>query len=809
MPNNGLWTINGPLALQNVSLSLPGTAATPWQLPAGHFKSAKMAMAAVYPRPDAETQATAYCRNAYPGIQYKIPLAVQGGAWPFYYEPITLPSGATLGQMYGDADYGVLKWTPPGSGTHSFHIRVHDQDGNTVDLQWSSTVGTSWALFVDPTNGNDTNAGTLVSPKQTLAGAWSAATGGKHLILRGGTHAMGGTLSLNSTTVIGMIGYPGEVATIDGSAVTGTGNHFWHNGNDNTVQDLQFINTSTSTENPRWFTSMQVTHRLTQAFCTFLNGRAGTATGGGDDNNSCFFLGNPGAVREYVLQSHCHFENLVGTNNGFSAIDTYSCRYALIQHNTYGTPASPSSRHALWIKGGGNTYITVRENRWTQAWTGSGTGGGLVVFALGTDGIGTIPGYQELCYNTIISTNKTTTTDVPAVTIATASQAGLRGPIWLYRNTVVGTYTIARTNIELSDVYIEDEVIVNDCTFYNDISTVMSPQPAYRVSYTWSSDPNNRFRDPALRPLMQQFVMTGIECHGKTTDNVLDSAYRLTGSYRTNWLGKRGAEIYPVRKTWSMTAEAGVIGEIPQGATTGRKYGELAFTSSASRTYYTNEAAYSGVRAFKTGVDAGSTGFGQLGGIFELNTAGIGYLYRGDSIWIRVRLLVPNTYQWNSGRSKFLRLRCYKANGTTSVGYNDLYLGSNTNSNDGAPFSFIFEGEQQWHHFTGPQTDFPGATWTTLELNITFDHLKASQGGNARVRLWRNGVFYGETTERRTLNSATDFIKEFNFFTYFGNETAPQTQHFYFDDLTISREPGQVDSAGRPFIGHIENTKTQ
>lgn len=545
MPNNGLHNVTGSLNLAPVALGLLRKQQAGWQLPAGHFISAKMPLTqarVVYPRPDNETQSTAYCRNAYPGLQYKIPVTVQGGAWPFYYEIVSMPAGATIGQIYGDVDYGVIKWTPPGSGTHSFHIRVHDQDGATVDVTWSATVGTSWAIFVDPVNGSDANAGTLAAPKQTIDGAWAAASGGKHLILRGGTHYQGATQSFSSSTVLGIVGYPGEVATIDGSTKSATsGNHFWLNNNDLTIQDLRFINTITTVDNPRWFASLQPNDRVTQVFCTFENGLQGTGLGGGDDNNSCLFLGNPGSIRNYIVQSHCVFRGLVGTNNGFSSIDTYSCRYLVCQLNTFDTPATTSSRYCLWIKGGGCLEITVRGNKWTQPW--NGTGGAILMLGLGTDGGGDLPGNQEFCYNTILSTNTGVTTANPAIAIATASQSGVRLPVWFYRNTVVGPYWISRTAVELSYLSIENEVVINDCVFYDDISTQMNPQPQYRVSHTWSNDPTNRFRDPALRPLMQQFVMTGIECHGKTTDGVLDGQYKLAGAYRTNWLGKRGAEI--------------------------------------------------------------------------------------------------------------------------------------------------------------------------------------------------------------------------------------------------------------------------
>ncbi len=73
-------------------------------------------------------------------------------------------------------------------------------------------------IYLSP-SGNDGNAGTIGSPKKTLAGAWAVVSAGDTIYLRGGTHAydvMQYLQSRNGTAGnrINIWGYPGETAII-------------------------------------------------------------------------------------------------------------------------------------------------------------------------------------------------------------------------------------------------------------------------------------------------------------------------------------------------------------------------------------------------------------------------------------------------------------------------------------------------------------------------------------------------------------------------------------------------------------------
>lgn len=81
-----------------------------WKLPDGNFILAKMPMHIVYPRADSETGAFVRHKFAHPNLRYEIPIGVQGGAWPFKYELLQAPNGATIGEVYVNENYGSIAW---------------------------------------------------------------------------------------------------------------------------------------------------------------------------------------------------------------------------------------------------------------------------------------------------------------------------------------------------------------------------------------------------------------------------------------------------------------------------------------------------------------------------------------------------------------------------------------------------------------------------------------------------------------------------------------------------------------------------
>src|SRR5580698_176033 len=157
--------------------------------PAGSWMPAKQAMIQVYPRPDSETNTWARHRWAYYDgtnpVQYRIPLGVSFGAFPYVFQLLSGPPGMTIGATIWQSDwsfaqamtagYGYLLWTPTAavtSGTVS--VLVTDQQMNTLTITFtvSTSSSTSRFIFLDAANGNDsTGTGAIGAPWKTLAKA--------------------------------------------------------------------------------------------------------------------------------------------------------------------------------------------------------------------------------------------------------------------------------------------------------------------------------------------------------------------------------------------------------------------------------------------------------------------------------------------------------------------------------------------------------------------------------------------------------------------------------------------------------------
>lgn len=162
-----------------------------WQLTAGHYQS-YFSPVISYPRPDTETPATARHRVNYTGQNYRVPVTVYGGAWPFYYELLAGPSGMTIGnqlsvsggELVAGAEYGIINYANSVAGTYTVTVRVTDQNGAVNTVSWQLVVGTTDWVFVDPAAGVN-GTGTLASPYNTLASLNGLTT--KKVLFRAGT----------------------------------------------------------------------------------------------------------------------------------------------------------------------------------------------------------------------------------------------------------------------------------------------------------------------------------------------------------------------------------------------------------------------------------------------------------------------------------------------------------------------------------------------------------------------------------------------------------------------------------------------
>ena len=521
------------------AFSLSGQAATlasnSGQLPTGHFVSAVMPMTStrvVIPRPDTETSSAAYTRNAHPNVQYVCPVVIQGGSFPHWYEIITAPPGATIGSFYNSTDYGVVRWTPT-SGTKTFTIRVHDQDGTTVDVTWTVTVGTTWVLFVDSVNGNDTTGtGTFAAPWKTYSKAATSVTGGKSICLRAGTYsATTASQNLTSSTHLALFAYPGESVTMDCSTSTANGGCWNEGGSDIYVSGIAFSSGPSAQLNPRCFTNQSAGDRLYKIGCSFDNPPAGTAGSGAWDNQACWFLGDAGAQRKYCLVLNCTFSRLPAGGNGYMAYDLYNTAYFVSRANIFNAPGTTGQQYVMFHKGGGNVEHTAEQNVFAQAWTPANAQLGAY---FGSDGSGGQSTHQEFRYNTIVNSNTAATWNSFAMIVNNAQNNSFAHQFWSYRNTIVGIPMIAYGTVGTLDFTSINDVIVHNATATSLVGKWIGVN---------SGGSANTFINPTTIPNISSYSITGVECQGNTSAGILDASNLLTGTFRTTYLGLRGAEI--------------------------------------------------------------------------------------------------------------------------------------------------------------------------------------------------------------------------------------------------------------------------
>ena len=517
-----------PLVFLLTILSTIATAAptSSWQLPTGYYVPAKMPMTIVYPRPDSETSIYARHRIAYADsvAQYRIPISVQGGAYPFHYQLTTGPQGATIGQTYGTINYGIVTWTPATgtTGNYTFTVQVTDQDGKTASVTWTTVVDNSKFIFVDPkapTNGT----GTKASPFNTVSGLTVAYTSGtpspyygKAIYFRSGTTKIIGPVAevdpefafANGLNPFVLLGYTGETAVLDMS-----GGHFQNRNGQNDV----FIGELTLANGHPWniggetdtvaYMSKTGDNRLTVFENIFTNMQWNKGAGA-SSNQAVFTFWYPGGMRKYIT-----FINNTMQNSSIAMMDYINASYSVIQGNKFTSMSGAPPYGGFYLKASiQNT--SVREN----TAIGQDFGKGLVNITGQTDG-GFTNGNIEVCYN--LAMNKS---GAPAFIFqwSGGGQESNTSPAyyWAYRNTfnswMGGQNAWPYTVIEENNIHIDAKDAINGSgTYDQNYNTSVSGGRTINKSNNIKST---------------------------STTGIIDSNGNLTGSTATMY-GKVGAQI--------------------------------------------------------------------------------------------------------------------------------------------------------------------------------------------------------------------------------------------------------------------------
>jgi len=457
-------------------------------------------MHVVYPRPDTETQAHARHHWAYPGMTYEIPIGVQGGAWPFKYEIISGPSGATIGSVHNSQNYGIVNWVAPNSGTYTFKVRITDQDLNTIEAQWTVTVDPSMFVFIQD-GWTGSKVGTIDQPLEDISDWYKGDQNdstyhNKIIVFRGGNYQLlGDTGSNNNTRLLAstktpsFIAYPGETPIIDCSiskVITGNASL-----KDIFVAGITWENGRQDVNNAHFWWAVGDVSRSTWWNNHFDNLSPGLT---GNDNTSTVFISDNSKEKTNILYKDNLLTNIHNLGYNGSYVEAYFTSYMLIEGNV----ARDSDTNAGFFAKQTIAYVTIRANEAYQNVAGEQLGIGY--------GTPITPHDHEICWNRVVTTNASSgVTFMWAHSNANTSYYNS----FIYRNTFVNGSSWVRF-VGKENYKVDGNVVV---------SNMLS---------RWGTS-------------IMDVVIPNIT--GNTSASITDTTGKLTGTYRFNFLGKRGYEI--------------------------------------------------------------------------------------------------------------------------------------------------------------------------------------------------------------------------------------------------------------------------
>ena len=227
----------------------------------------------------------------------------------------------------------------------------------------------------------------------------------------------------------------------------------------------------------------------------------------------------------------------------------------------------------------------------------------------------------------------------------------------------------------------------------------------------------------------------------------------------------------------------------------GQRLSGVAF-GSAGRTTASAEQAARGVQSARMAIEPQDRGgFGKWGGIVDIEPA----LTAGQEVWVRLDVYWPSSFEFSATPwMKFLRLHSRFGDGSNG-GFNDLYIRNADRRRD--VLRTIKEIHNQWEIYGGEP--IPRDRWERYEMYLSIDDVPVDEGGQGRVRIWRDDVLIFDREDVPTIPDAEGDIHAFYLFTYWNNE-APPSSHCYVDDLVIATSaspPPNVDADGNRYIG--------
>ncbi len=454
--------------------------------------------------PQASLDTNSRWYKAYPGLEYKVPIGVFGGVYPFTYSLTTYPTGMTI-----HPTTGIITWSNPTAvgSPHSVTVSVTDSEATTVTRSWTITVTTTGFIFVDASAG-DGGDGTIASPFNSISDFYGAelhtTTYANYFVyFRAGTYAPegyeGGT---GQQVYIGYpasekphvwLAYPGETVIIDHSL--NEGRYFntssWNGRADMYIGGITFTNAL----NHFW---RVFGARNTFYACTFDTWGPGVD----GENSSAIMWASSGGINGhyYPLVKDCTFTGM-NSGTGNSILKLYSTTKQVIEGNTVS-----------------NTTGTAHEGIAIKAWCEyTDVRGNTIDTATKA-----IDGNFNLCQHAWIRYNNVKgTTSALRVNDNTSGC----GTMYIDRNTFNGPVLARELGTGDGPFYFRDNVIVNENT--GDV-------PEAGTHITCDSGPCT---DMSVLSIVSPNVV------GAAADGIIDANGLLTGAYRTTYLGTKGHEV--------------------------------------------------------------------------------------------------------------------------------------------------------------------------------------------------------------------------------------------------------------------------
>jgi hypothetical protein len=463
--------------------------------------------------PQASLDTSSRWYKAYPGLEYKVPVGVFGGAYPFTYTLTTYPTGMTI-----HPTTGIITWSNPTTenSPHSVTVSVTDAESTTVTRSWTITVTTTGFIFVNASAG-DGGDGTITTPFNSFADFYGAELhtntyAGYFVYFRAGTYSLAGCAFYNtgqqyycgypaSEKPHVWLAYPGESVTINHSADDVAG-AFLNTSSWNGRADM-YIGGITFTNGLNHFWRVYGA-RNTFYECTFSTWGPGVD----GENSSALMWASSGGINGhyYPLVKDCTISEMIsGTGNSF--LKLYSTTKMVIEGNTMTTGSGAGEGIAIkaWCE-----YTDVRGNT-------------IDTPQHAINGNFNICNHAWIRFNNIKNSNTTGGDGSTYGALTLNYNTSNCGTMYIERNTFEGNIIARELGTGDGPFHFKNNVIINENA--GDV-----PAEGSHIN-CWSCT------DASV------LTIDSANLVGAAADGIIDTSGKLTGAYRSTYLGTKGHEI--------------------------------------------------------------------------------------------------------------------------------------------------------------------------------------------------------------------------------------------------------------------------